>query len=129
MLLQEEPKLDVLSAVASHKYSSKPKLPIWVPDWEVHPIAWSFVFMANFPSMQASGNSQSVVSFSLDNEILSATGMILDTIWNIGEVVWEHVPLSGSAMRQRPRLGEPLLRNYGQRSRDSHYTAAGLNGR
>ena len=43
---------------------------------------------------------------------------ILDTIWRIGEVVWEHVPLSGSAMRQRPRIGEPLRRNYGQRSRD-----------
>ena len=75
--------------------------------------------------MQASGNSQSVV---LDNEILSATGIILDTIWNIDEVVWEHVPLSGSAMRQHLRLGEPLLRNYGQRSRDSHYAAGRLNG-
>ena len=84
---KKDRNLDILSAVACHKYSLKPKLPIWLPDREVHPIAWSFVFMANFPSMQAYGNSQSVVSFSLDNEILSATGMIMDTIWNIGEVV------------------------------------------
>ena len=84
--IEKNRNLDVLSAVECHKYSLKSKLLTRVPDWEVHPIAWSFVSMANFPSMQASGSPQSAVSFSLDNEVLSATGISVDTIWHIGEI-------------------------------------------
>ena len=116
--IEKNRNFDVLSAIECRKYSLKSKLPTWVPDWEVHPIAWSFVSMANFPSMQASGGSQSVVSFSSDNKVLSATGMVVDTLLHVGEIFWEHVPLSGSAMRGRSRLGEPLSRKYGQRLRD-----------
>ena len=45
--------------------------------------------------------------------------MIVDTLWHVGKIFWEYMPLSGSAMRHRSRLGEPLVRKYGQRLRDS----------
>ena len=102
--------LDVLNAVQCHLYSLNSKLPTWVPDWEVHPVSRSFVLDSGFPNMSASNNSQPIVSFSQNNRILFATGVLVDTLYRVGDTFHEYVPLPGSVRRQRSRANGHFAR-------------------
>lgn len=68
--------------------------------------------------MQASNNSQSIVSFSQNRKVLFATGVVVDTLRHVGETFYEYVPLPGSAMRRHPRVRESLVREYVQSVKD-----------
>lgn len=54
--------------------------------------------------MSASNNSQPIVSFSQNNRILFATGVLVDTLYRVGDTFYEYVPLQGSVRRQRSRV-------------------------
>lgn len=104
--------LDVLNAAECHHYRLNSKLPTWVPDWEVHPVSHSFVLDSGFPSMSASNNSQPIVSFSQDNRILFATGVLVDTLYRVGDTFHEYVPLQGSIRSKRSRVKGYLAREF-----------------
>ena len=87
--------LDILNAVESDGYRLA-SLPGWVPDWEIHPVALSFLSSPLFSKMQATKSTQAMVSFSPDGSVLTATGAAVDTISYIGDRFSEYIPLAGS---------------------------------
>ena len=109
--IEKDRNLDILNAVESDGYRLA-SLPRWVPDWEIHPIALSFLSSSLFSKMQATKSTQALVSFSQDGSVLTATGVAVDTINYVGERFSEYIPLPGSVedehlFRHRKKLLKP----------------------
>lgn len=102
--IEKDQNLDILNAVESDGYRLS-SLPGWVPDWEIHPIALSFLSSSMFSKMQATESTQATISFSQDSSVLTATGVAVDTISYVGDRFSEYIPLPGSL------IDEHLFRN------------------
>lgn len=104
--IDRDRNLDILSFVEDHRFRRKDDLPLWVPDWEVHPPVFPFYTHPQWTRMRATGTTTAMCSFSPDKKFLTVRGQEIDIVEHSGACFLEFVPLPGSVKTRTPGYQE-----------------------